>query len=185
MLLSSRVIVKHFSLQQLPVPGQLVCKRYEILSLRVTQNDAKETEKETEWRQRSRVRDKMQSCKCHVQTQTPISHCYFHPPLFKRVNSMLYVRFCFLSPAVQRFTQWRRRRKITAKVTTKNEKGTCIICKYIFSFFFSFFCFAMQAKPNVVSFVIYYCESFFIHAQNCQLILRKLPYCCTLHRAFW
>lgn len=33
--------------------------------------------------------------------------------------------------------------------------------------FVSFFCFAMQAKPNVVSFVIYYSESFFIDARNC------------------
>lgn len=35
--------------------------------------------------------------------------------------------------------------------------------------FFSFFCFAMQAKPNVVSLVIYYCESFFINAQTVSL----------------
>lgn len=37
--LSFRVIVKHSSLLLLPVPGHLVCKRYEIFSLRVTQND--------------------------------------------------------------------------------------------------------------------------------------------------
>ena len=82
---------------------------------------------------------------------------------------MLYVRFFFfLSQRVQRFTEWRWR-----KITTKwlIWKRTCIICKYIFlCFFFSvFFCFAMQAKPNVVSFVIYYCEWF-------SLMLKLLAY---------
>lgn len=48
---------------------------------------------ETEWRQRNRERDKMQSCKCHVQTQTPVSQCYFHPPLQK---SKQYVICLFL-----------------------------------------------------------------------------------------
>lgn len=44
----------------------------------------------------------------------------------------------------------------------------------------------MQAEPRCcLFFVIYYCESFFIHAQNCKLILMKLLYRCTLHRAFW
>lgn len=64
-------------------------------SLWATRNDARKRQKETEWRQRSRVWDKMQSCKCHVQTQTPVSQCYFIPPLFKPVNSMLYVCFLF------------------------------------------------------------------------------------------
>lgn len=34
-----RVVVKHSSLLKLSVPGHLVCKRYEIFSLRMTQND--------------------------------------------------------------------------------------------------------------------------------------------------
>ena len=42
---SSRVFVKHHSPQLLPVPGHLVCKRYEIFSPRVTQNDVWETER--------------------------------------------------------------------------------------------------------------------------------------------
>lgn len=46
--LSYRVFVKHRSLQLLPVPGHLVCKRYEIFSLRVTQNDVLEDGDETE-----------------------------------------------------------------------------------------------------------------------------------------
>lgn len=76
-------------LQLLLVPGHLVCKRYEIFSLRVTRNDVGKTEKDTEWRQR-RVRDKMQSCKCHVQTQTHQSHSViFIPPLQKSKQYVL------------------------------------------------------------------------------------------------
>lgn len=87
-----RVTVKHPSPHWLPVPGHLVCKRYEIpptpptaatttttAALWATRNDARKTGKETGLRPRSR--DKKQSCKCHVQTQTPVSQCYFHPPL--------------------------------------------------------------------------------------------------------
>lgn len=40
----------------------------------------------------------------------------------------------------------------------------------MFFFSLSFFCFAMQAKPNVVSFVIYYCESFFFFSSMLKLL---------------
>lgn len=59
--LSFRVFVQHHSLQLLPVPGHLVCKRYEIFSLRVTQNDVWKTE-------RRRNEDKEAECeiKCRA-----------------------------------------------------------------------------------------------------------------------
>ena len=115
---SFRVFVKPRSLQWLPaVPGHLVYKRYEILFLSASDTEwcweeGEEADLKTE---ETRVRERMQSCKCHVQTQTPVSQCYFHPPLSKRVNSMLNVRFYFLSHGVQQFTRWRWRRKLTRK----------------------------------------------------------------------
>lgn len=101
--LSYRVFVKHTSLQLLPVPGHLVCKRYEIfLSLRVTQNDAGETERRQNGDKEAECEIKMQSCKCHVQTQTPVSQCYFHPPPLQK--SKQYV-MCPLLFSVTRCTK--------------------------------------------------------------------------------
>lgn len=73
--------MNHHFLQLLPVPGHLVYKRYEILSLRVTQNDVWKMERQPNEDKETKCKIKMQSCKCHVQTQTPVSQCYFHPPL--------------------------------------------------------------------------------------------------------
>lgn len=204
----SRVTVKHPSLRWLPVPGRLVCKLYEIpppapatntttntttTSLWATRNDARKTEKETGRRRRSRVRDKMQSCKCHVQTQTPVSQCYFHPPLFKPVNCCMSASvFCHL--LYKDSHSGDKEEKNPNKTTKKSppphaqKKGLASLVNtflFVSLRWFLLLCYASRT-PGVVSFLWFITVShFFIHAQNCKLILMKLLYRCTLHRAFW
>lgn len=133
----------------------------------------------------------MQNCKCHVQTQTPVSQCYFHPPLFKPVNCCMSASvFCHLLYKDSHSGDEEEKKNPPLPFTARKKGLASLVNTFLFVLFvslrwFLLLCYASR-PPGVVSFLWFITVShFFIHAQNCKLILMKLLYCCTLHRAFW
>lgn len=109
--LSFRVFVKHSSLQLLPVPGHLVCKRYEIFSLRVTQNDVGKMERRQNGDKEAECEIKCRAVNVMYRHRHQSHSVIFIPLSSKRVNSMLCVRFCFSVTRCTKIHTVRRRRR--------------------------------------------------------------------------
>lgn len=106
-----------------------------------------------------------------TDTDTDLTVFYSSHPQ-KRVNSMLCVRFCFLSHAVQRFTQWRRiRRNYTKWLLKKNtKKGLAEFVNIFFKCCFHLLCYASRTRRRPLRDLLTYGFFFgyfsFINAQT-------------------